>query len=101
MNSEKMRRKYAKERKNLGLPPSRPPTETFEQAWESDANLRAEVEEEQAKRWQELRDKDLRFRQHVISRWVPKDKTKYPMSEMVPRFDEAAFKSITQEEDAQ
>lgn len=95
MNSKPMMEKFAGERKNFGLPPMRPQFESFEQAWENDEELRNQVREEQEKQWQELREKDERFRQHVKSRWESKDKTKYQRSRVVPEFDKEAFEALS------
>jgi large subunit ribosomal protein L28 len=93
MNSSTMRLKFAKERKKLGLPRPPPRHETFEQAWERDEELRKEVQLEQAREWQELREKELRFHKHVKSRWR-KDNARYSMPRVVPLLDVAAFDSF-------
>ncbi len=94
LNSDIMHQQYEKERKNLGLPPRRSRLETFEEAWKSDEKLRDEVQKEQETRWQELREKDERFRKHVKSRWAPKDKKNYIAPRVVPGFDEVAFEAL-------
>lgn len=94
MNSELMKKKFKKERKKLGLSHNRPSAEGFEEVWEEDQELRNELKKEQEKQWQELKAKDDRFRQHVMSRWEDEyRKAKKPRS-VVPPFDEAAFESM-------
>lgn len=95
-----MREKYQKERANLGLPPVGPRFESFDDIWNRDEELRVEVQKEQEKQWQELREKDERFRQHVKSRWETKDGREYQVPEMVPAFDEAAFSLLVPEPEA-
>lgn len=94
MSSGKMRATFQQQRKKLGLPPNRPAFESFDEVWEKDLELRREVKEEQEKQWQELKERDNRFRQHVMSHWEDDyRKTKKPKS-VVPPFDEAAFESL-------
>ena len=94
MSSRKMRTKFQRERKNLGLPQDRLRFESFEEAWKEDQELRREMKEEQEKQWQELVKRDNRFRQHVMSHWEDDyRKTKKPRS-VVPPFDEAALESL-------
>jgi large subunit ribosomal protein L28 len=81
MNSPMMRRKFAEERQKLGLQASAmdlrlKPEEAFEQVWE-DGDARAEMLREQKKAWEALKEKDERFREHVKTRWEPKDKREY------------------------
>ena len=38
---------------------------------------------EQKKAWEELKEKDERFRQHVKTRWEPKDGRKYDLDQVV------------------
>lgn len=81
MNSPMMQQKFAEERKKLGLQlastdTSLKPEEAFERVWE-DENARAEMLREQKKAWEALKEKDERFRQHVKTRWEPKDKRAY------------------------
>lgn len=94
INSSVMREKYRKERENLGLPPLRPRFESFEEVWSGDEELRAEIQNEQEKQWQKLREKDDKFRQHVKSRFEPKDKTEYEVPVIVPPLDRAVFDSL-------
>jgi large subunit ribosomal protein L28 len=97
MNSHLMRQKFQKERENLGLPPSMEWFKTFEEAWENDEELRMEVQKEQEKQWHELREKEKRFRNHVRTRWEPKDKKKYRSGRAVPDFDVESFNSLIPE----
>jgi len=78
MDTPKMREKFAKERDNLGLPPSTSmePLAPFEKAWEDEA-LKAEMLREQKEAWEALKEKDERFMQHVKTRWEPKDKREW------------------------
>jgi large subunit ribosomal protein L28 len=81
MNSKMMQRKFAGEREKLGLQaaitgPLLKPEEEFEQVWE-DGDARAEMLREQKKAWEALKEKDERFRQHVKTRWEPKDGREY------------------------
>jgi len=78
MNTPTMREKFAKERENLGLPPSTSweAQTPFDQAWEDEA-LRTEMLREQKEAWEALKEKDERFMAHVKTRWEPKDKKEY------------------------
>jgi large subunit ribosomal protein L28 len=99
LNSKSMKERFRNERANLGLPPAQQ-YPTFEKAWEKDPELREVVQKEQEKQWQEMREKEKRFREHVHSRWEPKDKTKYRPPKVVPEFDAETFQSIIPEEEA-
>jgi large subunit ribosomal protein L28 len=90
MNSSAMQRQFAAERKNLGLPRPPPRHETFEEAWERDAELRTEVRIEQERQWREAKEKDRRFQIHVKTRWAG-DNTKYTTTGVVPELDPAAY----------
>lgn len=78
MNTARMREKFAKERKNLGLPPSTSmePLLPFEQAWE-DQSVRDEMLREQKEAWEALKEKEERFVAHVKTKWEPRDKREY------------------------
>ncbi|KAF7512015.1 hypothetical protein GJ744_002728 [Endocarpon pusillum] len=94
MSSAKMRAEFQQQRKKLGLPLNHPCFESFDEVWEKDQELKREVKEEQEKQWQELKERDNRFRQHVMSHWEDDyRKTKKPKI-VVPPFDEAAFESL-------
>ena len=84
MKSPMMQQKFAEERKKLGLqaPGQWKPGQTFEQLWAHDA-ARTEMLREQKKAWEELKEKDERFRQHVKTRWEPKDGRKYDLDQAV------------------
>ena len=94
MNSEMIRQRHQQEREKLGLPPNRPRFESFKEVWDRDPELRLEVQREQEQQWQEMRKKDKRFLQHVVTRWEPKDKKRYKPPEGVPPFNKAAFESF-------
>jgi large subunit ribosomal protein L28 len=84
MKSPMMQQKFAEERKKLGLqaPGQWKPGQTFEQLWSNDA-ARTEMLREQKKAWEELKEKDEKFRQHVKTRWEPKDGRKYDLDQAV------------------
>ena len=58
------------------------PIEAFERLWEDDA-VKADMLREQKKAWEELKEKDERFREHVRTRWEPKDKRTYGLDKHV------------------
>jgi large subunit ribosomal protein L28 len=85
MNSPMMRKKFAEERAKLGLPATfdlskSKPEAAFEKVW-ADENARAEMLREQKKAWEALKEKDERFREHVKTRWEPKDKRGYGLDQ--------------------
>lgn len=96
LNSDKMKEQLEGERERLGLPPAKPNSESFEEAWEEDGELREEVRETQMRQWQELKEKDAKFRTHITRRWRPtdKDKTRRKAARVVPNFDMEAFDSL-------
>ena len=86
MKSPAMQKKFAEERTKFGLQPagteaSSNPEEAFQQVWVDDA-ARAEMLREQKKAWEELKEKDERFREHVKTRWEPKDKREYDLDKV-------------------
>jgi len=52
------------------------PDEAFEHVWADEA-AQAEMLRQQKQAWEELKEKDERFVEHVRTRWEPSDKTKY------------------------
>ena len=95
LNTPTMKARLAEERKRLGLPPAKPQFDLFEKAWEKDEELREEVRQEQKRQWQELREKDEKFRRHMESRFRPsKDYKSYRPRRVVPAFDDAAFDAL-------
>ena len=69
MNSKKFKKKFAAERKKLGLEASASEVESFDEAYRREQD---ELLEEKKKQWQALREKDERFVEHVRSKWEPK-----------------------------
>ena len=92
MNSIATHRRFAHPRSVMKLPTpittagpgmsmKRAPSELeeeFEQVWKND-DTRTELLREQKKAWEDLREKDERFREHVKTRWEPKDKKTYSL----------------------
>ena len=103
LNSPKMQQQLEEERERLSLPPAKPHFESFEEAWAADEELREEVRETQMRQWQELKEKDARFRSHMTRRWKPtdKDKTRRKAASVVPNFDMEAFDSLVSVESEQ
>ena len=74
MNAPSMQEKYKAERADLGLRPRSKPYETFEEAM-SRQQFQREIRKEQKAAWEELREKDLRFKRHVRQHWGKTDDT--------------------------
>lgn len=95
MNSKAIRKRHQEERRKLGLALHKRPCPVFDKAWETDENLREEVRIEQEKRWQELKEKDERFRRHAKTQFRRKDGEKqHEIAQVVPDFDTQAFESL-------
>ena len=72
LTSPTMRRKFAEERKKLGLPENYSAIETFEEAW-NDPARRQEMIEEQEKAWAKLKARMEKYDAHIERTWSAAD----------------------------
>jgi large subunit ribosomal protein L28 len=81
MMSPKIREKFQKQRLALGLPEADPAVETFQQAY-ARSEVRQEIQRLQTDAWNELKEKNKRFEEHIKSRLTEKEKEKFHLKPM-------------------